>query len=57
VQFGAAGSHSEVSVHVRCAEPDMLNPRLHVYVAVAFSVLFPTKPNVKESDPFSGGIR
>jgi len=57
VQFGAAGSHSDVSVHVRCVGPDIFNPISQVYVAVAFKVLFPTKPGSKESDPFSGGIR
>jgi len=55
VQFGAAGSHPDNSVHVRCAEPDILNPRSHAYIAVAFNVLFPTKPVVKYIDPFSGG--
>ena len=54
VQFGAAGSHLDVSVHVRCAGPDKLNPRSHAYVAVAFRVLFPSKPGVKDIDPFSG---
>jgi len=57
VQFGALGSHSDVSVHVRCAEPDILNPRSHVYVAVANRVLLPCIPGVKFNIPFSGGKR
>jgi len=57
VQFGAPGCHSDVSVHVRCAEPDRLYPRSHAYVAVAFKVLFPCKPPEEKMNPFSGGKR
>jgi len=57
VQCGAPGIHSDASEHVRCAEPDTLNPRSQVYVAVAFRVSFPSKPEVKDIDPFSGGKR
>ena len=57
VQIGAAGSHSDDSVHVRLTGPDRVNPMSHVYVAVAFKVLFPTKPEVKYIDPFSVGKR
>jgi len=56
-QFGAPGSHSDVSIQVRWAEPDILYPMSHVYVAVAIKVLFPSKPAVKYIDPFSGGAR
>jgi len=57
VQFGAPGIHSDVLVHVRCAEPDRLNPRSHVYVAVAKRVWLPCIPAVKLNNPFSGGNR
>jgi len=57
VQFGAPGSHSDVSVHVRCAGPDILNPRSHVYVADASRVLFPSNPAVTFNIPFSGDKR
>jgi len=57
VQFGAPGCHSDDSVHVRRPKPDRLNPRSHAYKAVAFKVLFPSKPAVKYITPFSGGTR
>jgi len=57
VQFGAPGNHSDVSVQVRSAEPDRLNPRLHVYEADANRVLLPCIPAVEFNIPFSGGIR
>jgi len=55
VQFGAPGSHSDVSVHVRCADPVILNPRSQVYEADASRVLLPCRPAVTFSIPFSGG--
>jgi len=55
VQFGAAGSHSDVLVHMRLAEPDRLNPWSHVYVAVANRLLFPSMPAVMFNNPFSRG--
>jgi len=57
VQFGAPGSHSDVSVHVRCAGPDRLYPRSQVYVADASRVLLPCRPVVVFNIPFSGGKR
>jgi len=57
VQAGASGSHSDVLVHVRCAGPDILNPRSQVYVADARSVLLPCIPAVTFNIPFSGGKR
>jgi len=56
-QFGAPGSHSDVLVHMRCTGPDKSNPISHAYVAVAFKVLFPSKPAVEDINPFSGGER
>jgi len=38
-------------------EPDRLNPRSQVYVAVANKVLFPSKPAVNFNNPFSGDNR
>jgi len=57
VQFGAPGSHSDVLVHIRCAGPDILNPRSQVYVADERRVLLPCRPAVTFIIPFSTGKR
>ena len=54
MQFGAAGSHSDVPVHVRVSGGIRINPISQSYVAEAKSVLFPNIPAVRLIIVFSG---
>jgi len=55
VQFGAAGIHSNVWVHIRLADDVRVNPLSHSYVAIALNEVFPCIPVVNETLPLSGG--
>jgi len=55
VQFGAAGSHSDVTVQVRWSDEVRVKPLSHTYVAIVLNEVFPCIPAVNNILPFSGG--
>jgi len=55
VQFGAAGSHSDVSMQVCWADEVRVKPLSHLYVAMALNKVFPCMPPVNDTLPFVGG--